>query len=178
MCKTYIAHLPARRVNASRANVLGGASHPVDGDELTALSTAFAQMPAGDRDALRLTLDRLSGAVRRNNAVDRVIVVGIALEAMLLHQLCSPTDRGELRFRASVRGALLVGGDAALRQSNFKALRTAYDARSGAVHSGRIDWTSDRAQENERAIELLCSIARLLRKRGGFPDWDREIVLA
>ncbi|MGE5512267.1 MAG: hypothetical protein ACM31O_13555, partial [Bacteroidota bacterium] len=90
------------------------------------------------RDVLRISLDRLALALRESMLTDRAIDLGIALETMLLHN-AGEADRGELRYRAAIRGATFLGGSSEERLRTYNLLRDAYDLRSKAVHSGRID---------------------------------------
>jgi hypothetical protein len=76
-------------------------------------------------DRLRIPLDRLDRANRIRDHADTAIDLGIALEALLLHK----SDRGELSFRLSLRGAWLAGKNEKDRADLLVLLRKAYDLR-------------------------------------------------
>ncbi len=75
------------------------------------------------------------GIARDRDFADQAIDLGIALEALLLHEL-GKEDRGELRYRLSLRGAWLGGGDEQERAEIQRTLKAVYDLRSRAVHAG------------------------------------------
>ena len=110
----------------------------IDANEAEELGTAYFKWRKTDRDkALRVPLNRLARAVRQANAVDRAIDLGIALEALLLHD--SPDEAGELSHRLALRGAWLGGHDVGSRMQMFQILRSLYSLRSRAVHKGALD---------------------------------------
>jgi len=153
----------------------------LDGVGVAELFQRFMQMNSPEKRALRIALDRLNLALRKRGIVDDAIDLGIALEAMLLHGM-GRDDRGELKFRQAVRGAIFLGGEKAERLKTFNLLRDAYDLRSRAVHTGTLD--PEKAVRGMTPIQILdgaagacASIARKLIERGSFPDWDSEYVL-
>jgi Apea-like HEPN len=120
-------------------------------------------------------LDRLIQALRRKYGVDKAIDLGIALEVMLLHGI-GKNDRGELRFRSSIRGATFLGGEKKERLEILRLLKEAYDLRSQAVHSGVLK--KGKSQHIlEQAAKIGAKIALNLIERRSFPDWDAEIVI-
>jgi len=128
---------------------------------------------------MRIALDRLSRALRRGEAVDNAIDLGIALEVMLLHG-SDNNNRGELRFRLSIRGATFLGGDKPERLRNLKLLKDAYDLRSKAVHTGRLGKGKKGSSPKdilECGTNTCAQIALRLIERGSFPDWDDELVI-
>ncbi|WP_162913123.1 HEPN domain-containing protein [Rhodospirillaceae bacterium SYSU D60014] len=151
----------------------------LDGQSVVLLFRRFERFEPSDKTALRVALDRLNQALRERDIVDSAIDVGIALEVILLHGF-GANDRGELRFRASIRGAAFLGGDKAERLKTFNVLKDAYDLRSRAVHSGRLE-KGKRAMEPKQKLEeansICASIARKVIERGSFPDWDSEYVI-
>jgi hypothetical protein len=83
----------------------------IDVEAAEGLASAYFRMdPTRRQETLHIPLDRLDRASRNNDLADRSIDLGIALEALLLHEL-EGRDRGELRFRLSLRGAWLGGND-------------------------------------------------------------------
>lgn len=139
----------------------------------------FEKFESSEKDVLRVALDRLNQALRKQNIVDKAIDLGIALEVMLLHGI-GENDRGELRYRSSIRGASILGGKKSERLENFKLLKAAYDLRSKAVHSGVLKKEKKRPPPEQilkHATSACASIARKLINRGSFPDWEAEYVV-
>jgi hypothetical protein len=127
------------------------------------------------KQALQVALDRLIQALRRKHGVDKAIDLGIALEVMLLHGI-GANDRGELRFRSSIRGATFLGDEKTERLEIFRILKESYDLRSQAVHSGVLK-KGKAEQILEQAANICAQIALKLIERRSFPDWDAEIVI-
>jgi hypothetical protein len=104
----------------SNREVFVGDDIEVDAKAAEDLAAAFFRMdPAQRQEILHIPLDRLDRAVRGDDLVDKSIDLGIALEALLLHEL---DYQGELKFRLSLRGAWLGGGDAKERAEMQKTL--------------------------------------------------------
>jgi hypothetical protein len=110
--------------------------------------------------ALRVPLERLDRSTREFDLTDKSIDLGIALEALLLHDN-TDKDRGELGYRLRLRGAWLGGNDPQERREIEQILRDAYDLRSRAVHLGLIEQTPENVGINSKATELC---RRLIRK--------------
>lgn len=126
-----------------------------------------------DRDRLRVPMERLNLALQRESRVDRVIDLGIALEALLLSD--TGDDRGELSFRLQVRGAWFMGADREERATLAEELRGLYHLRSTAVHTGQLG-----EHHKGRSIDDWVGLGASLAARGivkvlneGFPSADR-----
>ena len=109
------------------------------------------------------------------NLADRFIDLRIALESLYLKDFPNGY-RQEMRFRLALFGAWYLGTDFEDRKRILKRLREAYDAASGAVHSGDLDFTA----ENQKLLsdgQDLCrrGILKLL-KEGPPPDWGDLIL--
>jgi hypothetical protein len=113
------------------------AAEALNAERCVMLFSGFAKLQTADRDVLRIALDRLALALRESGVVDKAIDLAIGLEAMLLHQM-GKTDRGELKYRASMRAATFLGGSRETRMETFNLLKAAYDLRSAAVHTGSL----------------------------------------
>lgn len=85
---------------------------------------------------LRIALDRLNAAKRRIGAVDRSIELGVAAEALFLRY--SDEGQSEIGFRLATRAARFLGSSRAEREKIFDCFRALYEARSKAVHTGRL----------------------------------------
>ncbi len=151
----------------------------LNGVELTDTLRSFRALSQSDREALTVATDRIAASLKRPTMVDRAIDLGIGLEAILLHGIGDGSDRGELRFRAAIRGAAFLGGTTDERRHIFKVIRSAYDLRSAAVHSGRLDARKLPADQQtlEEGTRIFCELAKKLLQAGSFPDWDRDFVL-
>jgi hypothetical protein len=144
-------------------------------DWLSIVRNMFA-LPDNVRRSLEVPIDRLNQAIGGQNDIDMAIDLGVSLESLLLHGLNE--DRGELSFRLSLRGAALLGGDAAARKGTFDLLRNMYKLRSQAVHAGRL-----RGRVNEEELKAAFAVcARLIRKvieQGAWPNWQAlELAIA
>jgi hypothetical protein len=147
----------------------------IEENDVKQITDAFFGISAlNRRKILRVPLDRLDRSIHENDFTDKVIDLGIALEALLLHE--QKGDRCELKFRLGLRGAWLLGSDAEERVEIQRALGKVYQLRSDAVHVGKVE----RNDSNERVIEqgtVLCR--RLIRKMieaHGRIDWNTLVL--
>ena len=111
----------------------------------------------------------------REGLVDQFVDLRMALEALYLRDFNSEYSQ-EMRFRLSLFGAWFLGQTFEDRKEIRRTLRVAYDAASGAVHSGKIDFNPKNRQLLTDAQDLCRrGIMKLLRE--GFPaDWG-DLVL-
>jgi hypothetical protein len=150
----------------------------LNADAIASMFEQFEKFDKKGKAALRVALDRINRASRSLNAVDRAIDLGVALEAMVLHE----TEGGELSYRMAVRGAAFLGGDKDRRARTFALLRRAYALRSLAVHTGRLESSGkskNKAQPEETlndAAKAGFAIAQRLIEIGSFPDWDDLVI--
>lgn len=96
----------------------------------------FLALSAGHRDRLRIPMERLNMALQRTSNTDKIIDLGIALEALLVSD--TGDDRGEPTLKVQVRGAWLIGANHHERGVLADTLRGLYHLRNKAVHSGRL----------------------------------------
>jgi hypothetical protein len=145
-----------------------------DADLMTYLFNRVEDLQDDDRITLFLAVERLRRSRLHQEAVNRAIDLGTALEIMLLHKVASTQ---ELRFRVAVHGARLLGTNTAQRGDIFQGLLNAYDARSVSVHTGRLS-KKPLIDGLPQADEICRKIAIRITSDGGFPaDW-KSIVLA
>jgi hypothetical protein len=158
----------------SPRNLFVGEGVEVNVEDAKQLSTAyFTIVPRLRREMLHIPLDRLDRAVREiRDLADASIDLGIALEALLLHK----TDRGELKFRLSLRGAWLGGNDPTERADIQSVLGAVYDLRSDAVHTGRVDQTEKNLATIERGVPLCQRLIRRVIEEGGEVDWKALVL--
>lgn len=100
----------------------------------------------GDR-RLALILERFDSAYSRHSPEDRLIDLWIALEALILSDGSS-----ELRYRAALRLAQLVGEDSEAKTQAFDLARRSYDCRSRVVHGSSIPADLGRVVEETRIL--------------------------
>jgi hypothetical protein len=86
-------------------------------------------------------------AYSRHSPEDRLIDLWIALEALVL-----PDGSGELRYRAALRLAQLVGEDAEGKTKAFELARRSYDCRSRVVHGSTVPDDLGRVVEETRML--------------------------
>ena len=148
--------------------------HGLSVDE-EALGRTLTIIASKTSDKLRTTVSRWSKSMDSAARLeDRFIDLRIALESLYLKDFINETTSQEMRFRLSIFGAWHLGADYQERGSIRKRLRDAYDAASGAVHTGHIDFT----QENHELLsdgQDLCrrGIVRLIRD-GEPSDWGNS----
>ena len=111
----------------------------------------------------------------RQGLVDQFVDLRMALEALFLRDFANERSQ-EMRFRLSLFGAWLLGQNFEDRVRIRKVLRDAYDAASGAVHTGSIAFT-DENRALLAGAQGLCrdGILKLL-KDGPPTDWG-DLVL-
>ena len=84
----------------------------------------------GYRNFFRVVVNRYLSSLSRTAPEDSVIDLTICLESLLL-----ANERDELKYRLSLRGAILIGENSKYVK---KTLGNMYDDRSSIVHSGKL----------------------------------------
>ena len=133
---------------------------------------------------LQIPIDRWIQSKTSQTAVDKIIDLGIALEALYL----SETDYNrEIRFRFSLHAAWHLGEDKEHRERLMKKFKAIYDWRSTVVHTGKLPqkgsgkkkkpYTQEEVREFITRAQDLCrdSIIKILKKKK-FPDWNNLIL--
>jgi hypothetical protein len=146
--------------------------YPEDATRLA--SSYFAIDKSRRHDVLRIPLDRLDRAGRVRDLADTSIDLGIALEALLLHNL--EDDRGELSFRMSLRGAWLAGADENERVEIQRTLKKVYVLRSKAVHAGAVDTTDQNAATISSGLDLCRRLIRKVIDAKADIAWNRLVL--
>lgn len=140
---------------------------PRFGDTLNALAEADSK--------IRVAAERWLRTKDTNSSLaDRFVDLRVALESLYLRDIGDPRYRGEMRFRLALYGAWHLGTDLTERKDIRGMLRDAYDAASGAVHSGHMEFTAEK-QELLADAQALCRRGILKMLRDGQPDWDNLI---
>jgi hypothetical protein len=105
---------------------------------------------------------------------DNSIDLGIALEALLLHNLKG--DRGELSFRMSLRGAWLAGADETERTAIQTTLKKVYGLRSKAVHAGSVPSTEENSATISSGLDLCRRLISKVIDANADVAWDRLVL--
>jgi hypothetical protein len=144
----------------------------IDGATLEAAVARYLSCAPTLRRSLRIATDRLRTSQIHSWYHERVVDLGIALEAALLAD-----TQDELAYRLMLRGTSLIGGDDAIRKANAGLLRRVYRLRSRVVHGGK---TPHGVPPEEAAIDegtaLAYDILSRLVEAQAFPDWDALIM--
>ncbi|MFH1747646.1 MAG: hypothetical protein ABIG44_11440 [Planctomycetota bacterium] len=110
---------------------------------------------------LDVAIRRFDDAIHRARPEDGLLDLMIAAEALFLSDIHNAKERGELRYRLSLRAAVFLteeGGDSTIIYNLF---RKAYDNRSAIVHG---DTASGAANLLKTADEIEDQLRRVLRK--------------
>lgn len=132
-------------------------------------------------EKLQIPIDRWIKSKASGNLVDKIIDLGIALEALYL----SEGTREQLTLQFRLRASWHLGKDKEHRKRLMDEFKAIYDLRSQAVHSGTLpDKVQIRKGEERVAtsefipkVQDLCraSIIKIL-EEGKFPDWNNLIL--
>ena len=119
---------------------------------------------------LDIAIARWVKSKRPGSVEDSLIELRVALEATYIKQ------RGELRFRTALHGAMHTGKTLSERRRAFRTIRAVYDDASRVMHGSEL---RDEAQsrKNLEAAQRICrrSILMIINE-GRFPNWT-ELVL-
>lgn len=144
-------------------------------DEITAhqdVYLAYLRMPDKAKKILDVSLHRLNEAIKHLEPVDRALDLGIALESLFLS---GEKSRADIGLKVRRRGAWLLGETAEAHEEILTELKTIYDLRSCAAHSGSFASARRTTPEVERVLLSgisLCSAAILkIVRLGQIPQW-------
>ena len=140
--------------------------------ELRHLYSGISGLDPKERSRLQVPITRWITSVGQRDEVDRMIDLGIALEALYLGN----RDNQELRFKLALRASWHLGKNKTNRQELFRRFRQIYDYRSQAVHRGVFleKRTSAEREEFIKGAQELClrSIKTAIAQR--MPKNDKE----
>ena len=123
---------------------------------------------------LKIAVDRWRRSMVEDAELeDRYIDLRIALEALYLKDFANERSQ-EMRFRLALCGAWHLGAEFEERRSIRKALRSAYDTASKAVHEGELQ---EAARPALSTAQNLCRRGILKLLREGPPDDWGDLVL-
>lgn len=130
-----------------------------------------------DKPTLLRALRRFNRAHLQNDPVDAHLDLGIVAESILLHEKGGSQHTGEVNYRLSQRGALLLGRTLEERKVRAAAWKQYYKHRSAAAHSGVLGSKWQR-QDLDDAFALCRDLLRSIAARKALiGNWD-EIVFA
>lgn len=144
-----------------------GGAYSLSEDDLAQLQAfwpPFRQLMEVEDHYLQLSARRLLFGGDRGRLEDSLVDYVIGLEALL----SKSDEQTELRYRFSVRGAVVLASDPSERADRFAQLREVYDLRSAVVHGGR--------PRSDRVIEAVDIAESALRTcwRWYFQNWRAE----
>ena len=116
----------------------------------------------------------LNSINRKPNIINRIIDLAIAFEV-----LYSNESREQLSLTFRLRAAWHLGGDVQERQRLHSFFKDIYDARSEAVHGGKLSKKSSEKVNEEKLAEADKWFAQAIKKfidDGNFPDWDSLVL--
>jgi hypothetical protein len=151
-------------------------------DAITSALTHWMGLAASMKKRLLVPLDRLNRALAAPTVLDAAIDLGVSLEALLLSDLSSH-DQISLAFR--LRGAWLLGRDAAERRALLQHFNAIYACRSAVAHRGElpsdklgIDGTKVIPADfiGKAARQLAARTILRVMERGSLPDWTHLLV--
>jgi hypothetical protein len=136
-------------------------------DRVRTLFTRYSHLDERERHHLRVPIDRLNQAQRRIDIADRIIDLGIAIEAIFLRDSSGTT---ELSYRVRVRAARFLRIEPMERDQVFNQFGNLYELRSRAVHDGQIKATSKNIEMIRQGTAIIAeSLMKLIDK--GPVDW-------
>jgi hypothetical protein len=182
---------PSSRDPPEAGRRMRGDPYVLTGDEGADLAELHRQL-ASSRSSSRLidaAVRRFADAAGRSRPDDEIVDLVRAAESLFLGDVGSPRDRGEIAYRFATRAASFTDGTNEERRQVLGFMRNVYRARSGVVHSGRLDEAKLRGRDAQPASageftdELEEFVRQALRKAVALvasgsswpPDWD-ELV--
>ena len=142
-------------------------------------------LDSNNREKLRVAIERWIMSKTDRSRIDKVIDLGIALEALYLSDIEEPT---ELSFRLRLHAAWHLGKDEEDRRRLMKEFGEIYDWRSKVVHTGKLPekkvsrrkrrpFTPKEVKQFIERAQDLCqkSIIKII-ENGQFPDWHNLIL--
>ena len=162
----------------------GSGIHVIDEtdiDKVKCLYQLLTNPSSNIGEKLKIPIDRWIKSKTSKTAVDKIVDLGIALEALYLFDR---DGNSELSFQFRLRASWYLGRDKADREMLIDEFKAIYTLRSKAVHTGELPQTVKiRKGESVPISEFipkaqdLCrqSIIKIL-EAGKFPDWNSLIL--
>jgi len=113
---------------------------------------------------LALAIRRLSYQAQREQAEDELLDTMIAAEALYLTGMSKAADRGELRYRLSLRAALWADPEQVgfTKREVFSIMKSVYDTRSAIAHGGAPQSEDMKVRGQKVPLEELARTAKAI----------------
>jgi Apea-like HEPN len=125
---------------ATQSQVLGrwpyGGRFELSESEVPQILKLWHLLEEGGAARFKFPIRRFNLSFERGLLDERIVDLIIAAESLLLSDL-GPRDRGELKFRLTLRAAKFFEHPSYSEHEVYQVMRRAYDARSAVVHGGR-----------------------------------------
>jgi hypothetical protein len=147
-----------------------------DCSDASAFANQFLQLNPSDQKVVSTSLDRLNRSKKAPSSIDKAIDLGIAMEILLLHDR---PKNDSIAFPFRLRGAWLLAKTAKERVEIERTLNKIYDCRCQAVHTGKCEARSREMTLPsllQRGQDLCTEAARIILRKGGWPDWDKMVL--
>ena len=149
-----------------------------DMEKAKCLYERLVDLDSSDGKKLQIAIDRWVKSKASGSEADKIIDLGIALEALYV-----PDGGGDTTYKLAIRAARHLGKDKKDREDLLAKFKHIYKCRSRAVHDGHVDTTVkfgekkiSRSKFITHAQDLcLRSITKIL-DEGKFTDWDSLIL--
>jgi Apea-like HEPN len=128
------------------------------------------------RDKVRVALERLSRALRRQNVGDKAVELSTAFETLV-----GDNSTNEMTHKVKVRSVRLIGGTNQIRRKNAAVINKAYSIRSTLVHTGHVDTTKPVTICDEQmsvsdvidhTVGMCVDLIKIVIRRKSIPDWS------
>ena len=130
------------------------------------------------QEKLRVPINRWILSKADRDEVDRIIDLGIALEALYV-----PDGGGDTTYKFAIRAARYLGKDKRDREDLLVKFKQIYNCRSKAVHAGLVDTTIKFGGEKidwrtfiAHAQDLCLQSIKKILDEGKLTDWDSLIL--
>ena len=149
-------------------------------EEAKCLYQNLVKLDSKVREKLQIPIDRWIKSKTSQSAVDKIIDLGIALEALYL----SEGTKEQLTLQFRLRAAWHLRKNKEQRKALMKEFKAIYDWRSTVVHTGKLPNKKKKTPFTPEEVEAfitnaqnLCrdSIMKIL-EEGKFPDWNDLIL--
>lgn len=143
------------------------------------LRDSFNKLDDTEKKRIKIVLERISQAKRRDQIEEKILDLGISLEMLLLQD--NPNNE-QLSLTFRLRGSWLLGKTPQERVKIYRQLREIYNYRSQVAHSGvlckgdftKIDNVRKSFIEYQSLAEEICQKIII----NGKPDWNKLLLNA
>ena len=151
----------------------------VEADAAKNLYNAMITLREETKTTIKIPMERWMNSKDQIDPVDKMIELGIALESLYMNR-----QDGQIASTLAIRVALHLGNNKSERKQLLRRVKEIYDARSRAVHEGRLE--SKKRKPQFEILELVTETQDLCRQairktitQRAIPDregWDDLIL--